>query len=474
MSTIQTASGVVARALDLLNEKNTTVVTHDDKVNSLNEAWRDIYNEMCNTDSDFYYKDLTLTASPSDATGYPNQEYYVPLPPDCFKIRTVDYQDGYLWRPMKRFPLELRDDITSWPMYRLLGDNLWIIGTFTTAWNGLIRLRYYPPADAITTPKDLLAFGSFYTAAQLSGLSDPVYVQQQVYSGVPSVETDYDWSIYVSGGNAIVVECAQAGGTPSTLYTGASAISCLRYYKGSIYFLMGGQIYAASWGFGTSAITPAVVGAATGVTTFYIQNGVIYLSTATETDLMSVNGSGQTQVLASPTLAYLMYQGVSAYLDSTKNLHVNGSASIYQNLVALETDGIYLYGLDTSGTLHQLTVQVASPQAVLTDATVTTGLLSMAGCASARVGVQVLATGQMLAVGTDPDYAWSYPQNAVYEILSYQLGVDFARKRGDTDRMGVLTERLGQLKSRFLESFIRRDDYRKERIGNYYPVRSNW
>jgi len=67
------------------------------------------------------------------------------------------------------------------------------------------------------------------------------------------------------------------------------------------------------------------------------------------------------------------------------------------------------------------------------------------------------------------DTDFDYPVNIAYEIMSYQSAIDYKRKmNGDTVS---LQGRLAELWQRFAE-MVKRDDYKPERIGNYYRRRS--
>ena len=67
------------------------------------------------------------------------------------------------------------------------------------------------------------------------------------------------------------------------------------------------------------------------------------------------------------------------------------------------------------------------------------------------------------------DYVFDFPNNAIMEIMMYQLAVDFRRKQ-NVD-YSLLKERLDELQVRLMDSFVRRDEDEYETIGNVY---SGW
>ena len=471
MAVLAKASALIARALSLMNESNTQIISYQDKKDTINEAFKDVYNKLIESDDDYIFEEVLITVAPGDATGYPNNEKYVALPDRCFKIRTLDYQAGSLWAPIQKFPLEVRDDSTSEPMYRLLGKDLWIIGGLT-GWTGQLRLRYYPPADVITLPDTPLLYGTTRGPSGIALMTAPFYVKQRVYSaGGKQVAADVDWILYAYNGTGLTAETIQGNNAPILLYTGATPITNIVAYKGYIYFLMGGKVYKGLWDFGSSAIVPAAIGAEVGIVAFTIQNDTIYIANATQTKSMDLAGGTVVVLLASPVTSYQLLGADTYYITASGDLQRNAALFLH-NIAAAANDGTYIYVLDTAKNLRRITLGLAG--AIAADDTLYSGASKLGNVASGRAS---LLYGDALTVEADSlelDYAWTYPHNITYELMAHQMAVDFATKRKDSDLVAILGPRLGDIGKRFMSTFIRRDEHKNQRINNFYRPRGNW
>ena len=473
MSLVLTAQQMVNRARSLAELPNAQFITYQDALDSLNEAYNDVYEKLIESDDDYYVNEVVISpASYSPVANTMSDEYLIPLPPDFYKLRTLLYFDNNYWHNVDKFPIRVTPLQPSKPMYRLKGAYLHLIGMAAYPVNSL-RLDYYPPPAQITLPDITYTFGNETTAltqAQtwaVSNAIDYTPVDNTLIYYIPSTGSLYADSLTLTQSVAL-------------LSGQVNAITNIDYYKGSIYYIQSGNIYSAVTDLQTTPIVPTAVINTGNVVNFTINNvnGIdyIYFWNGTNTVRCTLAGGSQTTVQASFSNDYAFVQGVPIFLTSTGAVNLNGSilATALASYSMLASDGTNVYLLDPLYNIHLLIISNSSGSwIVVTDTILFSNIFTMGpiaapgnGMTTYRFGVVTLDT-YLESVSATPNYAFAYPPNATNEIISYQMGIDFARKAENATKVSELTTRLAALWARY-QSQQDRDDYQYERIGNFY------
>lgn len=485
------ASSVIARGMSLADLQNSQFITYQDQQNSIFEAYKDLYSEITKNDDDYFISTLALTSS--QATSPSPGEFLFSLPTDFYKIRTVEYQVGSYYIPMERFSLADRGFPSGKPSYRFQGNNLWVKGWNYAGTGGVFNLRvhYYPPPVQPTFPDVPLLYGKAVTSANLNAVTSPAWANIQLYNGNAMVSNRIFF--YVQTNTSI---CAENIDTQisATLATAAGTATNLVYYKGNLYYLQGGQIFAGVYTPDATAVTFAALNFTGGIpntpnstiTGFTIYQNTIYMTTSTASFFTvsgGLTGGAITLISSGSTLNFYtpVFGGVTAYL-SAGALFVNG-ASLGGSYTAMTNDTSgYIFVLDGSHNLYCLTI---SP----TLHTVTATVLIQSDVASIgpwnqgqgplpyQGGTsQIPMTGfeqlRFIALSAVPDTDFAYPinSNECGEIMAFQCAIDFKAKQDQSHDQ--LTARKAELMARLVEN-MRRDDYKMERVSNVYAAREN-
>lgn len=476
---LQRASAIVARARDLADLPNAAYVSHRSEIHSLNDAWKDIYAALKDSDDDYYVSETTLTLSSAYAVAGSTNEYLVPLPSDFTQIRYLSYRGSSSgdWWPVKKFPLSMKDYDPSEPHYRIKGAYLWIIGGNVASASGSLRLGYYPPPATITLPQAPYYYGSSYTQAQLRGLSSPAWAALN------------RTMVYGYTGNILTAESQTLNNisSPVALFTESDVPSGIQYYKGTLFWIRAGNIYSKDTELAAAFTSPTTIVSTGTVVAFHVIDDLIYYATATEIYYCGLDGSSDTLISATAVTSLCRLGSVIYYVDSGGALKsLSPAATIVASGISKVTcDDTYLYALTTAYVLNRLTVdstpaltatdQVASDVGALGHAVYdnTTEATAVGELASEAPSVWVLPVitreqQRLQAIDVTLDYNFSYPNNLVPEIMAYQCAIDFAEEGKDTSD---LKERLGMLWERFGSS-IKRDEYTAMRIRNAYDHHS--
>lgn len=453
-------------------------------MNSLFEAYKDLYAQITDSDDDFLISEVTFT--PAQATTIALGEFTFDLPTDLYKIRMVDFQLGAQWTPMERFSLAARGNMGSAPRYRFLGNRLWITGwTFPGFSTSVpIRVRYYAPPVQPSFPDDPLLYGSAITAANLMNITSPAWANIQAYNGNGMVQNRIYF--YVQNGTSICTENIDTKFT-ATVYTHGSTVTNLFYYKGAIYFranLAGDFVlykgtYAPDQ---ATVIFSQVVLSTASINWFYIVGNKIYYSDGANTYSSNLDGSGQAVVLAADSIVYKPLATQACYLNPSGNL-VIGVTNLGGAYSAMVNDGTSLvFVLDANLSLHALQIIFTlgfpsiSSDTIIQDDVASIGPWGSPGNALPNQGSTAIIPMignefvRFFGLSAALDTVFSYPLNTLefIESVYIQCAIDFkAKQNQDTDK---LKDRKLEVLTRAMEN-IRRDDYKPEPINNVYGRR---
>lgn len=472
---LQRASAIVSRARSAADLPNTAHVSHEDEIHSLNEAWKDIYSALKDSNDDYYVSETTYTMSSAYAVAGTTNEYLLPLPADFAQVRYLDYKGAAGdWWPVKKFPLSMKDYNPAEPHYRLKGSDLWLIGGNVTSTVASIRLGYYPPPATITLPQPTYYYGSSYTPPLLRALTAPGWAS---YNRT---------MLYVGASFGIKAESQTLAtvGAPVALFTESAAPTNLVYYQGTLFWVRGGNIYSKDTALAAAFVTPTAVVSSANVVAFHIVGATIYY--ATNAAIRSCTLAGASDALISSTVAVSLCRlgAVIYYVDASANLKSLSPAAtlVTGGQSKVTCDATYLYVLDASYVVKRLAVS-ATPAVTATDSLASD--VSDMGHAALDVSNEATAVGQkiaeapnvwvlplltreqlrMMAMDVSLDYDFGYPSNLMPEIMAYECAVDF-RAKGEKD-VAALAVRLTGLWERF-KSSIKRDEYSFQRIRNIY------
>jgi len=479
-----TSQDIVNRAINLADLKNSQFIEIEDKRNSLNESFKDIYNKMTMSDDDFFVREVPLTIT-SAMRGVGPYEYFVPLPDDFYQLRYADYLGPQGWSPMKKWNLGTKDDLLVEPEYRFRGDTLWVLmGTSGTGIPLSIRIGYYTPVPDITLAGDIYTYLSNLTPAQSNLVSTPFYISYP--NGAAGSATHS--ALYVYNSNSIVVD-SLALHTQTTIFADTGAlISNLIYYKGYLYYLRSGMIFKASLDLTQptpATITPTAIITTGNLANFSINDNLIYGSTVSaggHTWSWNTDGTGQSSIssVAIDDISFLGQLGNRKrcyILRSTSHIWIGDSVDTGIVASHLVSDNVYLYYVGTYKNVHRLTVtNLDTLPTVVKDDTL---FYDVNYLGNADIPPEISSDDVRLSLIAEEDldlhvisavinYDFSTingAYNIIPEIMSYRAAIDFKMKQGADP--GQLQLRLSELYKRF-ENVVKRDEYKIERVQNYY------
>ena len=439
-----TARGIIDNARSLAQLQNTKFISFSDEVNLINEAYRDLYSRYTESDGDYWCTEIVISPTGAQIDPNNNQGYLIPLPADFLKIRTLSYNYGSIWRPVQKFSMSQRDNITSQPMYRLKNGNLWVIGA--GSFNQL-KLNYYPIPKAITAPDNDITLA----------------VQEQVYDYQSIISHYYDagtQTFSYTTGLIIKIENLKTN-TTASVYTSANAVDSIVYKAGYVYWrdTVAKIIYRAKTDFVATLVPVSIK---TTVENFSIQGNYIYYSTLSDTRRCNLDGSGDIQLQVYVSKSYTIFGANSLYVNASTFIYLNGVATLITG-VDVMTDGTYVIIQDLTGGLARYSIVTG----VLTFvSTIASGILTV-GNAISNAYVSIVYPDAVRAESVTVDYVFDYPTNEVNEIMAYMSAIAYVRKQADQSMMTLLTARLTELWDLFW-SVNKRDEYQSTRINNDY------
>ena len=471
------ASNIRDRARSLSDLQNSQAITWSDEVRSLNESYKDIYNKLCQSDFDYNVKEVMV----SNWTQYqdPNNPrgYLIPLPSDFYQLRLVDYSNTGNWYPMNKMNLNVRDYNSTEPLYRLRNNTLWMIVGEGNNIPAEIKISYYPAPATISLPDNSLMYNQNAEPYKAATTTSNWYIPPQTDAFLNTFKPDvmfynYDNKMY-----------AESLFTASQTVLLAANVSQLEYHKGYLYWIVNGIVYRSPYNPGAST---AVSGTAisggwsiSNIQTFNVSNNILYASNGVTTIQCNVDGTNPSDYTGSPIYALYVYDigDYQIYINSLGELVMRGNGIAEPGIVVLTNGGFTNLAenfiLDTYGQTWELFFDFTDPLIpTVTKQLVTSDVAYLGGVSGDRLSLIRLDTIGNEAITADWDYDLTYPTNVLYEIMAYQMAIDFKRKyEAPTDE---LKQRLAALWDTFLESMIKEDQYKVERIQNVRQILSNY
>jgi hypothetical protein len=453
-------------ARSLANLSSAKAISSDDEDKSFNNAWKDLYARLLESNDDYFTTTLVIPIIPSMLSG--TNEWLVPLPENFYQLRTAEYQSGVTsgqWMPLEKFALSSRTDEGRNAGYRLDNNNLWVKGQGVSS----VRVKYYPPPALLTHPQPDLQYATAVTPNNFSLITSPVYAAWK------------NTGVYIYNAQNIVEGSIDDNttGTPVTLLAAGANLSNLAYYKGYLYWLQAGNIKRAPTDLVTTPLVSANVIATGAVTSFGVFKDKLYYNDGGTMKSANVDGTGVAALLALPGSWLSLAGGVVFYIDATANLKaIGGGTLVAGTAVACTSDGTNLYMLDTAQQLHLLRVSGA---ALYSDTILRTDVTAIGPWAASRIPLITGEVQTFVAFSAIIDSDITYPLNVVLEIMAYQAAIDFKTKIGED--FSQLMERLGHPKGgqgvavglwARMEGVVKRDEYKPEKVNNSRRIAGNW
>jgi hypothetical protein len=189
-----TVASLIARARSLSDTVNSTFILRLDEIDAVNEAYRSVYDKLCNSDDDFYI----TTATPSITGTYA-------LPSDFYRLRAIDYlnSDG-TYRVVNKFAIKSRNRFvnasgSTSPLYRFKGAYIYLIPEAETY---TCRVWYYP-VPAVLMPTTVVAWvtGTSYKIGDVVSNSSTYYAATTAHTAAALIATDISagyWTSYAT------------------------------------------------------------------------------------------------------------------------------------------------------------------------------------------------------------------------------------------------------------------------------------
>lgn len=459
-----TASNIIQRARDLSDLKNSKFIAHSDELASLRESYRDIYSSVTESNDDYFVEELIYTLSSTYLIG--SNEWALPLPPDFYKLRSVDTRGADMWINVDKYAMSGRNYGAGNLAYRFRGDTLNVIGSPGSAAGGQVRIRYYPPAATLNVPAASIsiadAVATAKTPAAIAALTQSFYV------------ADRNIMLYMDGLN-LVAEDLNAK-TLTTLYVAATAVTFIRYYRGVLYFVRNATIYAIASTLTAVVVPVAVAGPANVANLEVWDQNLWYYETAGNSYKKPTSGGAAVNLGAFASSNICKYGAAYLYRDAGGLVNYAGAISTGVTADFMTTDPAGNVYTREGQELHKRTLSIAY-------ATVTNYTLyddagycgpwadDWANPSNGWLPVAGFQHASLVALSDLEDSEIDYPLNLVPEICAYQSAIDYKRK-AQGDPM-VLMARLQELRLR-LEETIKRDAYQPERVNQFYTPRGPW
>jgi hypothetical protein len=438
---------IMDRAIGLADLQNSGYITFEDKLYSLNESYRDVYEYVTKGDDDFFLKSATLDNT--TIVVLDDNQYTIDLPTDFYKLRTITWDDNGTWREVPRFPINIRERITGFPSYRMQDGKIWVSGIATaSASYPNLKIDYYPSAVDMTVPDAPLAY---------SALS--IVPTSMAYTGVGRT------IIYTTGSNIRAYSLDTL--VDSLLYTSAG-IADLGYLNGHIYFRKGGEVWRGSTDLVSTMVPAAITATAGAVVTTTLMWGYVYWSTATQCWRCNLDGTGPV-LRQNVAINYVASWGIGipnyGYINGAGTLIIDTGLSSGVAVSQIAGDNTYLYYRTPTGNVYRMLPTLVA--GVYTSILLATDVAYMGVYGNHRLPIYT-TDGKIYALSTYPPIDLTFNQNIAYEIMAYQCAIDFKRKNNSPpESIANLSTRLEALWSRF-SSQRGADDYKPERIQNYY------
>ena len=434
-----TTKTILDRAANLADLQNSGYITFEDRVYSLNESYKDIYELVTKENDDFFLASATL--NPATVVILDQTQFTIDLPADFYRLRTASWYDNGTWRDMQRAPLNTRGIYTGYPTYRLRDGKMWCFGIdFNGSTSPSIKIDYYPACADLTAPDSpgILPLSVVPTSMAYTSTGRTVIYTTGTDIRAYSLDDQADYLLYSSAG-----------------------VKDIGYLNGYVYFVKGGEVWRGASTLKAVMVPAAITATAAAVVNSTIMWGYVYWSTATQCWRANLDGTGPAMQFATVKNYIASYGSAApsyATISATGELVIGTSPSTGIAVSQIAGDNTYIYYRTTTGQVYRYTPSTAVSDLLASD------VAYMGVYGDYRLAIYG-ADGKIYTLSTYPPVTLTFPQNIAYEIMSYQCAMDFKRKNGAD--FSMLEKRREELWIRF-SSQIHADDAKPERIQNAY------
>lgn len=144
-----TVTAILARAESLANVTGAGIFATAEKEGSLNAAYRDVYEEICESEDDYFATWYSFALSAMTAVSDETASYYIALPATFYRLRRLECKVGTEWYPIRKMSPNDENKRAGTPSYRLLSSNLYMLLSVSANISGF-RMLYYPTPAAYT------------------------------------------------------------------------------------------------------------------------------------------------------------------------------------------------------------------------------------------------------------------------------------------------------------------------------------
>lgn len=464
-----TTRDIISRAYSLADLQNSKAITAADESDSLNEAYRDIYEQLLNNDDDYYLKRVDRLEFDGQKENF---EYFFNLPDDFYRIRTVDYKYNGFWCNCTKFALSQRNQISGSPQYRIQNKQLVIVSGI---WQNVpdVRISYYP------RPKRLIPADTKKTETIRI---DPVYTEAWIVNDGSVFAADRS-DIFKRDGNGNYRQLFRKSDNRNSVFFANGEYFYARFERANTTERM-----TIVDKYDTERSTPLQCTTHHAVSYDGKSDSIIFicesLNQTYQKWIIQIDGTNtlekEISLITDPRALVgevfylpLAYNGTGAALSGPPNVRPLFDLNFLDTKKTIKpyrTSSKMVLGLENHTGIFDPGEQ-GGVIISLSDLHEHKFTGSIVGASKTAYSVYDPASRD-LTITHMPDeseiYDLEYPANAIYQIIAYQCAIDFRSKQGAAEeQLTSLRMRKAELYNTLMSS-INRDDGSYGRINNYY------
>jgi len=144
-----TVQAIIDRARELADINNSSFFSSSEELASINESYRDIYEQILNSDDDYFATDWAFLLAALTAVSQNTGMYTIALPNGFYRMRVLQYKSGERWPSVDKYNPQNEAELDN-PSYRLKGSTLRLYlpseGSYTS-----FRAVYFPAPTVYTS-----------------------------------------------------------------------------------------------------------------------------------------------------------------------------------------------------------------------------------------------------------------------------------------------------------------------------------